>query len=337
MFLPGESAYWSHRGMSNYMKGFLTLLAAETDVEIEIRYIPWQVNRKVGYIARHLFFWCVVPFLVRKDQLVVCGFNIGPMFGPRDRVICVVHDLIELRAKSIVRRSFAGLSAFFYGKYGHLIAPSRCTRLELVTLFGLKGSTVSVIYNFIDRRVQNAVIPLKKRRSARYFDFILFYGAGVSKNCRFAFEVLKQYALRQEGHKLNILIFGSARYTNEMNTSLFNIRWEEKVSNQHKFELMSDAKFLLFPSVEEGFGIPVIEAWVCDVIPLCSDLPITREVLGSAEMLESFFFNPTDLNSVLFSMKRAFELPDEFSLRPYHGAEQAKEQFRVWLQKFEKI
>jgi alpha-1,3-rhamnosyl/mannosyltransferase len=42
------------------------------------------------------------------------------------------------------------------------------------------------------------------------------------------------------------------------------------------------ARFLVFPSLYEGFGLPLLEAMAAGCPVLCSDLPVFREVAGSA-------------------------------------------------------
>lgn len=44
--------------------------------------------------------------------------------------------------------------------------------------------------------------------------------------------------------------------------------------------LLAGARGALFPSLAEGFGLPPVEAAALGVPVLCSDLPVTREVLG---------------------------------------------------------
>lgn len=45
-----------------------------------------------------------------------------------------------------------------------------------------------------------------------------------------------------------------------------------------KWKLLSESKFLVFPSSFEGFGMPPMEALACGITSICSDIPILREV-----------------------------------------------------------
>jgi alpha-1,3-rhamnosyl/mannosyltransferase len=46
--------------------------------------------------------------------------------------------------------------------------------------------------------------------------------------------------------------------------------------------LYRGARFLVFPSLYEGFGLPLLEAMAVGCPAVCSDLPVFREVAGAA-------------------------------------------------------
>jgi len=53
-------------------------------------------------------------------------------------------------------------------------------------------------------------------------------------------------------------------------------------------------------SLDEGFGIPLIEAMACGTAVVCSDIPVFREVAGGA----AEFFEPTSANAVAEAVRR---------------------------------
>ncbi|MDQ3677155.1 MAG: glycosyltransferase, partial [Actinomycetota bacterium] len=59
--------------------------------------------------------------------------------------------------------------------------------------------------------------------------------------------------------------------------------------------IYSGARALVFPSDDEGFGLPTVEALACGTPVVASDLPVLREVLGD----RATFVAPDDLEGLL--------------------------------------
>jgi len=59
--------------------------------------------------------------------------------------------------------------------------------------------------------------------------------------------------------------------------------------------LYSNAKIFIFPSFEEGFGFPVLEAVSCGCLSICSNTGSLPEIIGNKKLL----FNPRDINSIV--------------------------------------
>jgi glycosyltransferase involved in cell wall biosynthesis len=63
------------------------------------------------------------------------------------------------------------------------------------------------------------------------------------------------------------------------------IRWLGKVDEDDKPSLYRLASVFVFPSVYEGFGLPVLEAMACGTPVVASDTAVMREVTGDAAYL----------------------------------------------------
>lgn len=64
--------------------------------------------------------------------------------------------------------------------------------------------------------------------------------------------------------------------------------------------LVQGARFLFFPSLFEGFGLPILEALRLGTPVACSDLPALREVAGDA----AFYFSPSAPGSITAALGR---------------------------------
>ncbi len=92
--------------------------------------------------------------------------------------------------------------------------------------------------------------------------------------------------LVNSGHFDELLIFGRPRCSDEDLANFFeqieieNVQWWCDVDFKKQVELYSAAKVLLFPSLDEGLGFPVLEAYACGTSVLATDIqPLNRLVL----------------------------------------------------------
>jgi glycosyltransferase involved in cell wall biosynthesis len=69
-----------------------------------------------------------------------------------------------------------------------------------------------------------------------------------------------------------------------------NIMEKGYVSHEEKDKLYADADVLLFPTLAEGFGLPVLEAMSYGVPVIASKIPVLTEVAGNGALL----VEPTD-------------------------------------------
>lgn len=68
------------------------------------------------------------------------------------------------------------------------------------------------------------------------------------------------------------------------------IVWHKGVSDQQYAELLSDNAIMASASLDEGFGLPVVEAQTLGVPTVLTDMPVFHEVAGEGAL----FFNPHD-------------------------------------------
>jgi glycosyltransferase involved in cell wall biosynthesis len=78
------------------------------------------------------------------------------------------------------------------------------------------------------------------------------------------------------------------------------VRFPGWISDQDLEDLYSVATCFVLPTLQEGFGLPVLEAMSRDVPVACSDIPVLREVAGDAALM----FDPHDPTSIANAIGR---------------------------------
>ena len=226
-----------------------------------------------------------------------------------------IHDLGYLhfpRAHRLLDRLYLDLSTRFNARAAaHIIADSQATKRDLVERYGVEPSKISVIYPGYD---EEAFQPVREREAieavkARYGiagDYILFVGTiQPRKNLVRLMEAFS--LLKRQAADLQLVIAGKKGWLYE---AIFRRVEELGLEGQVVFTgyvaeeglpaLFSGARLFVFPSLYEGFGLPVLEAMACGTPVVCSNASSLPEVAGDAALL----FDPLDVEGMAAAMGR---------------------------------
>lgn len=88
-----------------------------------------------------------------------------------------------------------------------------------------------------------------------------------------------------------------------------NVEFTGKLSDEELFDEIATAKYLVLPSLYEGFGAPPMEALYLDTVPIVSDLPVFREVYGDFPVI--FFKDEEDLAQLLMGNASKINVAEE--------------------------
>jgi alpha-1,3-rhamnosyl/mannosyltransferase len=98
--------------------------------------------------------------------------------------------------------------------------------------------------------------------------------------------------LRARGHDLRLVIAGQRGWARKAEVQEILaaqeegiVAWPGFVSDEERDALYAGASALLFPSVYEGFGLPLIEAMAAALPCVCSTTPVFDEVAGGAALM----------------------------------------------------
>lgn len=183
------------------------------------------------------------------------------------------------------------------------VVVSQARRQELAQLMGLSADNISVVPNGVDLfsffKFNEQTIHLVRTLNLTKADplFLLPVRLIPRKNIEFALQIMK--AFKGNNPNATLLITGPEDPHDPDNAlyrqNLIRMRNEMDLQNTVHFladvtdeflpdEIISDfyrlADALLFPSFDEGFGIPLIEAGFSNIPVFCSDIPVFHEIGG---------------------------------------------------------
>jgi glycosyltransferase involved in cell wall biosynthesis len=148
-----------------------------------------------------------------------------------------------------------------------VIAVSEFTRREIVELLGVPAERISVIPNAVGD-------PFVPDGPAAEGDYVLAVGTlEPRKNLAAA-----QQAADRLGVELRVV---GARGWGDVQVD----GWLGRVADEELARLYRGARCLVYPSLYEGFGIPVLEAMACGTPVVTSTGGATEEVAGGAAVL----------------------------------------------------
>jgi glycosyltransferase involved in cell wall biosynthesis len=101
-----------------------------------------------------------------------------------------------------------------------------------------------------------------------------------------------------------VVCFGGGRFNDVENETLLRLGIIEKVkyldgSDHQLKELYEKSACLVYPSLYEGFGLPVVEAMASGCPVFASDIPVLHESAGVAAK----YFDPQDINSLIQALE----------------------------------
>jgi alpha-1,3-rhamnosyl/mannosyltransferase len=172
----------------------------------------------------------------------------------------------------------------------HVIAISESTRKDLVHFFGTSEDRITVTHLAADERFRPLDSQQRENTIRTYRlpeRYILYLGINKPhKNLIFLLEVLRE--LRTET-KLVLAGKEDPRYP-QVRDEVRRLRLDDRVVfpgdvlESDLPMIYNGADVFVFPSLYEGFGLPVLEAMACGTPVICSNSSSLPEIVGDAAM-----------------------------------------------------
>jgi glycosyltransferase involved in cell wall biosynthesis len=240
---------------------------------------------------------------------------------PRTRTVLTVHDLTFIRdpesAFPRLRRYLNRVVPQSVSRATHVLADSAATKSDLIELFGTPAEKVTVLYGGVDARF----VPVREPERlaavrAKYGigdePFILGIGTlQPRKNYRRLIQAFAHVKYQTSNIKL-VIVGGKGWMYDDIFSGVKRLGLEGHVlfpgfvDDDDLPALYSAAEVLAYPSIYEGFGLPLLEAMACGtpvVTSITSSLP---ELAGDAALL----IEPTEVEAIAAAMCRLLQDAD---------------------------
>jgi glycosyltransferase involved in cell wall biosynthesis len=271
-------------GTARHVRGLLAALRERPAVDLEL--LSFAGTGRLSTVVRDAVWYPLgLRRLARRLDLLHCTTFRGPV-GAQGPLVLTVHDLALLRYPETFPRWHR-----LYGRAGlrrvlrsadALVAVSEFTRDETVALVDVPPERIRVVPNAVDA-VFRLLPSEEKGDTLSQGDYVLTVATlEPRKNLARAVE-----AARLAGIELRVVGargWGGVDVPGSVG----------EVSDRELASLYRGASCVLYPSLYEGFGLPVLEAMACGTPVVTSRGTAMEEIAGGAAIL----VDPLDAGSL---------------------------------------
>lgn len=287
------------------------------------------LSKYLGYIDKFVLF----PFRLRRVaaeyDLVHITDHSNSMYlrmvYKKPRLI-TCHDVLAIRsAMGEFPESPTGWSGRILQRWilsglrraNHVLCVSSKTASDLLSLTGLDDRGVRVIYNPLNWNYHPGE-PFQDDFASKlglwpHRRYLLHVGGNQwYKNRLGVLHIFAHLVRLHEFSSLGLVMVGKP-WTNQMRNLIQELELGDQVieaagsTNEELCALYGNALALLFPSLEEGFGWPILEAQACGCPVITTNRPPMSEVAGSAALL----IDPADPEAAASAIARQLSMREQ--------------------------
>jgi glycosyltransferase involved in cell wall biosynthesis len=268
------------------------------------------IGKKISYPKYSIRFFQTLNTIVSHNQIknwkpdiIHCTYYSQNLYLPKHRPqIVTVYDMIhelfkdEFRNRHLITKQKKAA----VNRADHIICISHSTKSDLINLFGIDKSKISVVHLGVELKDFNYN---KEIKNSYLRPFILYVGqrSGYKNFNKFIEAFSKSKFITKE---FDIVAFGGGPFDKSELSYFKKINLDKKISqvqgDENKLkEYYASASAFVYPSVYEGFGLPPLEAMASGCPVISSNSSSMPEVIRSA----GEYFDPNCLDSMIYAME----------------------------------
>lgn len=273
-------------------------------------------GQRKPWMNKTLWMQAVLPVLLRYLDIDICHFTnaIASLWAPCPSVV-TIHDMTlwmfpqyHYRRRLLAMRPFVPVAV---QRAAAVIAVSEATKADVLRILGLPESRVHVVYEApspVFQPVESGAWLQEVRQRYRLPERFLLYVGTIEprKNLVRLMEALAQLR-RTNGAGHVLIVVGNRGWKDQAVFATVNrleledaVRFLGYLPEADLVGLYNLAEAVAFPSLYEGFGLPVLEAMACGTAVIASPNGSLQEVAGDAAQ----FIDPSDVDSIAEGLRR---------------------------------
>lgn len=249
--------------------------------------------------------WSVPRYCRRENIHIYHTQYIIPFFMPaQTKIVTHVHDVSFRVYKDLITKKdafFLNLLIPYALKYAdRIIAVSQFTKDEIIKYYRVPDKKISIVYNASHLSCSEVNSEYMRKKYSLPKKFILMLGTmQPRKNIPFAVRAFAQIA--DTFPDVSVVLAGKKAHNFDREIQqLINERPQLKnriiftgyIDEEDKCAVYDLATVFVFPSLYEGFGVPILEAFHVGTPVIASDIEPHREVACDCAQ----YFDPTNID-----------------------------------------
>jgi len=244
--------------------------------------------------------------------------------APRAAALLTIHDLTTLAHPEWHAQENTAMHSGkdrFAARADRLIAVSQATKQDIITYLDVPPDRISVVYEAADERFRpyspDQARPTLDRYGLQWAGYILSLGTVEPRKNYLrlieAYALLRERFANRDEQVPPLIIAGGYGWLYEEILAApgrfglgQHVRLLGKIPDEDLPHLLAGAALFVYPSLYEGFGLPVLEAMASGVPVVASNTSSLPEVLGDTGL----YCNPLDIGSIAQALDEALSQPE---------------------------